>query len=635
MSTAIFILQSASCLFSQTVFEPINSGVYQFLDIMAQKGLITFNDEIRPVSRKYIAGKLLQLKIKNEKLKNEEFTSVERDELNFYIQDFGMEIKQLHSIKTITDPMTDNDSNKPPTSNPQPPTSNLQPPTSNLQPPTPNPQPPTSNLQPPTPNPQPPTSNPQPPTPNLQPPTPNPQLPPPNPQPPTNHSPQTTILNYDPYGRLRLFSYEDSLFKVNAGPILGYEAGTRDGAKYSHRWDGVYIYGYLGSNLGFSFRFKDNSEDGTAIDRTKQFSPQTGIIIAKSDLNNIQYSEVNADITYDWSYGDITLGKDFFNWGYGQSGLLVLSDKAPSFPFIRLDIRPVKWLRFNYIHAWLNSDVIDSSGLYPTYLPGAYRDRFRSKYLASHTLTVTPVEGLDLSVGESIVYGDKLEIPYLIPIMFFRLADHYLSGGSNNAGGNSQFFFGVSSRNEIKNTHLYGTLFIDEITLEGLFNPEKQRNQLGFTLGGSVTDLPVDNLTLTAEYTKIYPFVYSHYIPTLTYQSSGYVLGHWMGNNADLIYGAMNYRFIRGLQATVWGQYIRKGPAGSVEQQYTQPQPPFLFGLRTDYAYFGADIKYEIIHDLYAKLHFQTTKISAEQPDLTFSYHRVNEFYLGIYYGIL
>lgn len=577
----VFIIISPGIVFSQTVFEPVHSDVYKFLDKMAQKGLIVFNDNIRPVSRKYIAAELQQLKMKNEKLKSKGFSKVELDELNFYLKDYGMELKQLQSRKSTIELKSgdnsisinlnsDNDSQHPTSDNQQP----------------------------------------------------------------TSDKRQTTILNYDPYGRLRLFSYEDNLFKINASPILGYEAGTRDGAKYSHRWDGVYLYGYLSDNIGFSFKFQDNSEDGTTIDRKKQFTPVTGVIIPRADLNNIQYSEINANITYDWSYGDLTIGKDFLNWGYGQSGLLVLSDKAPSFPYIRLDIRPVKWLRFNYIHAWLSSDVIDSSALYATYRFGVNREQFRSKYLASHTITVTPTEGLDLSLGESIVYSDKLEIPYLIPIMFFRLADHYLSKGNNNAGSNAQFFFGVSSRNQIKNTHLYGSLFIDEITLEGLFNPKKQRNQLGFTLGGSVTDLPVDNLTLTAEYTKIFPFVYSHFIPTLTYQSSGYVMGHWMGNNADLIYGSLNYMVIRGLQAAVWGQYIRKGSPGTADQQYTLPSPPFLFGIRTNYTYWGVDVKYEILHDLFARLHFQTTKISAEQPDYSYTYHRLNEFYLGINYGI-
>ncbi len=448
------------------------------------------------------------------------------------------------------------------------------------------------------------------------------------------HSKLSSLFSNDPYGRLRMFSYEDSLFKINASPILGYELGTRDGAKYSHRWNGLYMYGYLGSNIGYSFRFQDNSEDGTTIDQSKSFTPVTGVDIAKADANNIQYSEINVNLAYNWSWGDISIGKDFLNWGYGQSGLLVLSDKAPSFPFIRLDIHPAKWFRFNYIHAWLNSGVIDSTASYATLLPGNSRTIFRSKYLAQHTLTLTPERGLDISLGESIVYSDNLQLSYLIPIMFFRLADHYLSQANNNAGGNSQFFMGVSSRNQIKNTHLYGTLFIDEITIEGLFNPANQRNQLGFTLGGSVTDLPIDNLTLTAEFTKIFPYVYTHYIPTQTYQNNGYVMGDWMGNNADLVYGAINYRFIRGLQATVWGQYVRKGGQGPETGQYTQPQPPFLYGLRTNYAYLGAELKYEITHELFARLQFQTTTISTQQPDLTFSDHRMNEFYVSMYYGI-
>lgn len=109
-----------------------------------------------------------------------------------------------------------------------------------------------------------------------------------------------------------------------------------------------------------------------------------------------------------------------------------------------------------------------------------------------------------------------------------------------------------------KNTHLYGTLFIDEITISGLFDSYKQRNQLGFTFGGSVTDLPIENLTATIEYTKIYPFVYRHYIQTKDYQSAGYSLGHWMGHNADLVYGALNYRIMLGLQATILDSILEK-----------------------------------------------------------------------------
>jgi len=576
LTSNFFFLSSLS--YSQTVFEPVQSSVYDFLDRMAQKGIIEFSDIARPVSRKYIAEKLLKVKRLigeevNRKGKEEALTAVEKEDLEFYLKDFGMETEALqrargNEISVNSQESIVNGKNEDLRSTKA-----------------------TSSI--------------------------------------------TTIVNWDPYGRWRLFSYEDSLFKINADPILGYQAGKRDGAKYSHSWNGVTLYGYIADKIGYSLRFNDNSENGTTIDKSKSFTPVTGISITKADNNNIQYDQVEANIATDWSWGDAAIGKDFLNWGYGRSGLLVLSDKAPSFPYIRLDIHPVKWLHFNYIHAWLNSNVIDTNADYTTLRQSSYRTVFRDKYFVSHSITVTPETGLNLSIGESMIYADKLEIPYLIPIMFFRLADHYLSQNNNGAGGNASIFFGVSSRNQLKNTHLYGTLFIDEFTIENMFNSQKQHMQIGFTLGGSVTDLPIDNLTLTLEFTKIYPGVYTHYIPTETYQSNGYDLGDWMGNNADRIYGALDYRLIRGLTATLWGQYIRKGATATADEQYTNPQPPFLFGLRTNYSYTGADVSYEITHDFSAKLQFQTTKISTQQADLSYSDQRMNEFYVSLEYGVL
>ena len=549
--TFIFLLFTLK-LFGQTVYEPIShDDIYKFLDRMAQKGIIVFNDNIKPVSRKYIAKKLEELKEYNTQSKaNSELTNLEEKELNFYLKDYGFELTN-DSLYTKSSTLT-------------------------------------------------------------------------------NHK----LLGNDQFGRWRLFSFSNDLLKLNVSPILGIEIGKNDGAKQTHIWNGVSLYGYLTDRIGFSFYWRDNDESGDNIDRTKSFTPETGVVVAKRTTNSIQYSEVRANISTDWSWGGFTIGKDFLNWGYGESGLLVLSDKAPSFPFIRLDLHPTSWLRFNYIHAWLNSDIIDSTSSYSTYRTGVMRDVYRNKYLASHTLTLTPANGLDISLGESIIYSDKLEISYLIPIMFFRLADHYLSNGNNNAGSNSQFFLGISSRNQIKNTHLYGTWFVDEFTLSGAFDPQKQRNQFGFTLGASVTDLPINNLTTTVEYTKIYPFVYSHYIPTQTYKSSSYLMGDWMGNNADLIYGSLNYRLVRGLQATLWAEYIRKGAAGMESQQYQQPQPPFLFGLRNNYTWWGIDVKYEIMHELFVRGKFQSSLVSSEQSNGTFIDKKTNEFLMSLYYGL-
>lgn len=543
----IFIFIFTSEIFSQVVYEPLYKDVYDFLRRLSTKGIIEYNDEFRPLPRKYLAEKLLEAEKDQERL-----TSVDKDDLEFYKKDF------YHEFWFIN-----NEKNK-------------------------------KNLD---------------------------------------------FFSEDPAGRWRVFSYGDENFKFNLSLILGYEIGSIDNSKATHLWNGINTYGYITDAVGFSFDFRDNTELGSTIDKTKSFSPVTGVNarsssnIADYDENKIEYSEAKGIIATDWGWGSIAVGKEFMEWGFAENGLIVLSQKAPSFPFIRLDIKPVDWLGFNYFHGWLASDVIDSSSFYYT-STGSIKFSFREKYIASHSLFIRPTKGLKISIGESIVYGDKLELLYLFPVTFFRLADHYLSRQNNRAGSNSQFFAAISSRDHIKNTHLYGSFFIDELTLNGLFDPKKERNQVGFTIGASAVDLPLDNLTLTLEYSKIYPFVYDHFIQTQTYKSASYIVGHWMGNNNDQVYGAIKYRFLRGLEASVWARYIRKGEKGNIEDQYTQPQPPFLFGLRTNYTYFGTLIKYEVIHELFVRLRFQYMRTSQQLEDHSFINNDVSEFHFAIYYGM-
>jgi len=543
---SIILFSLSLSLNAQVVYEPLHRDVYNFLSRLAQKGLITLDDQVKPLTRIYIAKKLLEADC--EKC----LTPLEKEELEFFMKDYAHEFSFINNYLL---------------------------------------------------------------------------------------SRRSGIARKDNKGRYRLFFYNDDLFKINVSPILGFKTGYRDSERLNHLWNGVSLYGYLDDWLGFSFDFRDNTETGKTIDKRKIFTPVTGVNartdqnVAFYNPNKMEYSEVKTTISANWSWGTFTVGKEFFEWGYAEGGNLVLSQKAPSFPFIRLDLKPVKWLSFNYIHAWLRSDVIDSSDIY--YGPISNRFHFREKYLASHTLTLYPVKGLNLSIGESMVYSDKLELSYLMPFMFFRLADHYLSKHLNASGSNAQMFAFVSSRNHIKNTHLYSTLFIDEITLSYLFDSERQRNQFGFSFGGSVTDLPVNNLTLKLEYTKIFPFVYIHNIPTTTYENASYLLGHWMGSNADQVYASLNYRFIRGLEATVWGQYIRKGDPGTPEQQLREkPQRPFLFGLRTNYSYLGFSFSYNFIHELFVKGEFQYLNISSEQENNSFVDDDMTEFYISLYYGL-
>lgn len=438
----------------------------------------------------------------------------------------------------------------------------------------------------------------------------------------------------DPLERYRLYTYKDNNFKFAVDPVIGISFGKRDGASRVWYRSGISFYGYIGENFGFNFMYYDNTERGDKIDRTKSFSPERGVTLSRQFDNRVEYSEVRTNLSYSWDWGSVTIGKDFMNWGYGKSGQLVLSDKAPSFPFIRLDARPADWISFNYFHAWLKSEVLDSNSTYPTYWADHSRLLDTPKYFASHTISLFPVDGLSISLGESIIYSDRLELAYLTPLMFFRLADHFLSDNNNNKGANSQFFFNVSSRNHVPNTHLYASLFIDEIRLSELFNSQGQKNQVGFTLGASTTNLPVNNIDFAIEYTKIYPYVYQHYIPTQPYSSDGYGLGHWMGYNSDILYTSLQYRIIRGLTTKGWLQYIRKGGEGDVENQYSVPQPPFLFGLRNNFTNFGFDLTFQLTHNLFIEFNYSSWQQEIEVSPSSFENSDFNEFNFSINYGL-
>lgn len=441
--------------------------------------------------------------------------------------------------------------------------------------------------------------------------------------------------------RWRFFSYGDNTFKFLTDLQLGFDLFFVNKIRTLHSWMGISSYSYFMNNIGISLYYKTENEKGDNLDISRDFTPKTGIIPELHEYGrDIAYTEVRSSIAFDWGWGDIAIAKDYIEYGYEKFGNLVLSKKAPSFPYVRLDLKPVDWFSFTYFHAWLSSLVIDSLKV------NAYnRDIYRNKYFAWHALTLTPITGLDVTLGESVIYADRIEPIYIMPFMFFYLSDEYISNRHNKPGdANQQIFLSLSSKNHIKNTHLYGTLFIDELTIGGLngslfinttyggATQRRQRTQLGYTLGMAVTDLPIDNLTLSFEFTRINPFVYGHHDSAQTYTNSGYLMGHWMGHNSDLVYGDLKYRILRGLEADVWGAFIRKG-SSDYSGQYKQPEPSFLFGLRTNYTYLGFNLKYEMINDLNFETRIKLTKISSEQSSGEFEHEYLRELGLSIYFG--
>jgi len=88
------------------------------------------------------------------------------------------------------------------------------------------------------------------------------------------------------------------------------------------------------------------------------------------------------------------------------------------------------------------------------------------------------------------------------------------------------------------------------------------------------------------------------------------------------------------LEALVWTRYIRQGEPADPTKQFDQPQPQFLSGLRTNYTYLGAQVKYEILHELFFRARYQYMKTSKQQEDFSFIDESNQEFYFAVYYGL-
>lgn len=414
-----------------------------------------------------------------------------------------------------------------------------------------------------------------------------------------------SLLKKDPSGRLRFFSVNKSGFVLKGEPVITLETQQAANISIFKKGNGMQFWGHAGKNIGFQFYFQDFTESGRGIDSLKDFSPERGIVRTTTiNSKTLTYSDIRGYITYNWKNGSISAGKDNLLWGYGRNGRIILSDKSPSYPLIRLDYKPLKWLSFQYAHAWLQSGIIDSAKTYPTgnSVYGGKRELYRQKFMATHSLNFFPVKGLSFSIGESIIFSDRLDAGYLIPIMFFKAYDHYTSRFNIAAGSNGQFYFQASSRNHIPNTHLYASAFIDEIRTSKVFDRSKSRNQLGFTFGASVTDILLPYLTFGIEYSRLNPFVYQNIIAAQSYRNQNYLLGDWMGNNADRVTGYIEYTPLPRLKAQIQWQHIRKGGQGTIEDQYyKEPQPAFLFNLNRKQTETQLGFSYQWIHNIYLK----------------------------------
>ncbi len=212
-----------------------------------------------------------------------------------------------------------------------------------------------------------------------------------------------------------------------------------------------------------------------------------------------------------------------------------------------------------WLYGWLTSMVVDSARSYWTSNAYGleYREVYHTKYISTSLFTFRPVPRLYLSIGNSIIWSDpRLSPYYFMPFFFYKSVDHGVNSGIDNS--NSQMFIDISSNN-IRHLHLYGTLFIDELSTARFTTDDYNFfSWKGGLRTGNFSFLP--NTWFTAECTFTYPLTFQHIVPVTTYENQGYNMGHWLRDNSRSWYLALDYKPLRAMTLRLWHEWSERGP---------------------------------------------------------------------------
>jgi hypothetical protein len=415
-------------------------------------------------------------------------------------------------------------------------------------------------------------------------------------------------------------------------PILGIQYWKNENGSDYHRWNGADVFSYVGGHLGIYASLRDNHED-KILSAPGYLNTRPGAVYKHGQ----DYSEMRGGLTWGWKWGMLGLVKDHAEWGNNYYYPSILSSKAPSFAQIRLSLTPVKWFEFNYIHGWLVSGVVDSlrSYHYTNSYGNGYRRVYRKKFIAANMFTFKPWRGLHTSIGNSIIYSDIDAHPaYLIPFLLYKSIDHTNNNASDNNGGqNSQFFIDLSSR-QIRHLHLYTTFFFDDVSIKRL-RENGHMDYYSLNAGIRVSDL-LPNAFFTMEYFQSYPLTYKHDMPTTTYESNFYNLGHYLQDNSRGIYTELAFRPLRGLDVKVFYSSAKHGRDHTeLGTNRVEVVHMFMDSIVWKNNTAGLEANYQLFNDIYLFCSYTYQHNTGEIEKYTAPYFRgkTNTFSFGVNYG--
>ena len=272
---------------------------------------------------------------------------------------------------------------------------------------------------------------------------------------------------------------------------------------------GVRLRGTIHSLVGFSATATNGTilgdEDVALDDPRYRQSFKFGQV---SQNRDIDFGRGHARV--DLRGAALEVGREDLRLGRGGRSTLLFGADLPS---------PTDYLRFTFrlgpfSYSHLHASLLAEGASIPA---GPFAD-IPTKYLAAHLLSLGSLGPIRLSVGEAVIYGGRpLEIGYLNPFNFMKAQEHYLRDRDNS------FLYATMQVWPMRGVMLEGELMLDDLVFSNI-GTDYWGNKSAWRVKASLIGLPAETTDLSLQYTRLEPYVYTHFSNDNSYLHDGTIL---------------------------------------------------------------------------------------------------------------
>ena len=263
----------------------------------------------------------------------------------------------------------------------------------------------------------------------------------------------------------------------------------------------------------------------------------------------------------------IRLGRMPFRWGPGMRAALLLSDDSPSLDGLFID-GAFGQFRGSAVFAYLNR--IWSGGGTERYLA--------RRYFSARRLNWKPSPRLEIGLSDAVVYGGDLrapEIHYLNPILPFYASQFNAAKDASHADMDDNVMASLDVQWRPAKQHaLHAEILIDDLR----YDPKSNDPQALAWLVGWRRAAQNDAGEWRLEYSRVRRFTYTHLKQENRYTHYSRSLGHFLGNDADLLHASYARFLSSGVRASFSVEQRRKGDSTVNDRYRGETDISFLKG---------------------------------------------------------